>query len=38
MSNFSISARIPAQALQSIMSMTTVGYLEGVDNNVLVSH
>lgn len=33
-----IAARIPAQAMQSFMSMNTVGYTEEDTNNVYVSH
>jgi hypothetical protein len=34
----SISARIPAQGMQSFMSMDTVGYIKGSSNDVYVSH
>lgn len=34
----SISARIPAQGMQSFMSMDTVGFIKGNANDVYVSH
>lgn len=34
----SISARIPAQGMQSFMSMDTVGFIKGDANDVYVSH
>ena len=34
----SISARIPAQAMQSFMGMDTVGFISGDSNDVYVSH
>ena len=34
----SISARIPAQAMQSFMGMDTVGFIDGDANDVYVSH
>lgn len=37
-SNDLIAARIPSQAMQSFMSMKTVGYNEDEGNNVYVSH
>ena len=33
-----LSARIPAQAMQSFMSMDTVGYISGDANDIYVSH
>lgn len=33
-----ICARIPAQALQSVMSMNTIGFIQGNANDVYVSH
>lgn len=38
MSNNSLVARIPAQAMQSFQSMDTVGYIKGEANNIYVSH
>lgn len=38
MSNLSLSARIPAQAYQSFMSMNTVAYTQEHLNNAFVSH
>lgn len=37
-SNELMAARIPSQAMQSFMSMQTVGYTEDPGNNVYVSH
>ena len=37
-SNDVVAARIPSQAMQSFMSMSTVGYNEDPGNNVYVSH
>ena len=38
MSNLSLSARIPAQAYQSFMSMNTIAYTQEHLNNAFVSH
>ena len=38
LARFFIAARIPAQSLQSYMKMRCVGFLQGTDNQVIVSH
>lgn len=38
LSNYILSARIPAQAGQSYMSMKTVGYMHEGENSIYVSH
>jgi hypothetical protein len=38
LSNYILSARIPAQAGQSYMSMKTVGYMHESENSIYVSH
>ena len=37
-SNYLMAARIPSQALQSLMSMQNVAYIQEAGNNVYVSH
>ena len=38
LARFFVAARIPAQSLQSYMKMRCVGFLQGTDNQVIVSH